>query len=135
MATRNTHQKEVIARIVKASCDHPTAEMVLDKAKEEIPALSLGTVYRVLKDMAKNGEIREVVCMDAPSRFDKTTIDHGHFTCVKCGKVKDVFFNLDKIDESVVNFDGDIVLESQIFFRGICSECNNCESKSAYAVK
>lgn len=125
MATRNTHQKEVIARIVKESCDHPTAEMVLEKARVELPALSLGTVYRVLKDMAKNGEIREVVCKDAPSRFDKTTIDHGHFTCVKCGKVKDVFFNLEKIDKSIVDFGDDIVLESQIFFRGICSDCKD----------
>lgn len=125
MATRNTHQKEVVARIVKESCDHPTAEMVLEKAREELPTLSLGTVYRVLKDMAKNGEIREVVCKDAPSRFDKTTMNHGHFTCVKCGKVKDVFFNLDKIDKSIVDFGDDIVLESQIFFRGICSDCKD----------
>lgn len=125
MVTRNTHQKEVIARIVKESCDHPTAEMVLEKARVELPALSLGTVYRVLKDMAKNGEIREVVCKDAPSRFDKTTVNHGHFTCVKCGKVKDVFFNLDKIDKSIVDFGDDIVLESQIFFRGICSDCKD----------
>lgn len=123
MATRNTHQKEVIARIVKASCDHPTAEMVLDKAKEEIPALSLGTVYRVLKDMARRGEIREVVCKDAPSRFDKTTANHAHFTCVKCGKIKDVFFDLDKFDKSVVDFDKDVVLESQLIFRGICADC------------
>lgn len=125
MSTRNTHQKEVIARIVKESCDHPTAEMVLEKARVELPALSLGTVYRVLKDMAKNGEIREVVCKDAPSRFDKTTMNHGHFTCVKCGKVKDVFFNLDKIDKSIVDFGDDTVLESQIFFRGICSDCKD----------
>lgn len=125
MSTRNTHQKEVIARIVKESCNHPTAEMVLEKARVELPALSLGTVYRVLKDMAKNGEIREVVCKDAPSRFDKTTVNHGHFTCVKCGKVKDVFFNLDKIDKSIVDFGDDIVLESQIFFRGICSDCKD----------
>lgn len=125
MSTRNTHQKEVIARIVKESCDHPTAEMVLEKARVELPALSLGTVYRVLKDMAKNGEIREVVCKDAPSRFDKTTVNHGHFTCVKCGKVKDVFFNIDKIDKSIVDFGDDIVLESQIFFRGICSDCKD----------
>lgn len=125
MSTRNTHQKELIARIVKESCDHPTAEMVLEKAREELPALSLGTVYRVLKDMAKNGEIREVVCKDAPSRFDKTTMNHGHFTCVKCGKVKDVFFNLDKIDKNIVDFGDDIVLESQIFFRGICSDCKD----------
>ena len=98
---RNTRQKEVIARIVMDACDHPTADTVLERARAEMPSLSLGTVYRVLKDMARRGEIREVVCKDAPSRFDKTTANHAHFTCVKCGKIKDVFFDLDKFDKSV----------------------------------
>ena len=120
---RNTRQKEVIARVVMDACDHPTADTVLERARAEMPSLSLGTVYRVLKDMARRGEIREVVCKDAPSRFDKTTANHAHFTCVKCGKLKDVFFDLDKFDKSVVDFDKDVVLESQLIFRGICAEC------------
>lgn len=120
---RNTRQKEVIARVVMDACDHPTADTVLERARAEMPSLSLGTVYRVLKDMARRGEIREVVCKDAPSRFDKTTANHAHFTCVKCGKIKDVFFDLDKFDKSVVDFDKDVVLESQLIFRGICADC------------
>lgn len=120
---RNTRQKEVIARVVMDACDHPTADTVLERARAEMPSLSLGTVYRVLKDMARRGEIREVVCKDAPSRFDKTTANHAHFTCVKCGKLKDVFFDLDKFDKSVVDFDKDVVLESQLIFRGICADC------------
>ncbi|MGN0744395.1 MAG: Fur family transcriptional regulator [Christensenellales bacterium] len=120
---RNTRQKEVIARVVMDACDHPTADTVLERARAEMPSLSLGTVYRVLKDMARRGEIREVVCKDAPSRFDKTTANHAHFTCVKCGKIKDVFFDLDKFGKSVVDFDKDVVLESQLIFRGICADC------------
>lgn len=120
---RNTRQKEVIARVVMDACDHPTADTVLERARAEMPSLSLGTVYRVLKDMARRGEIREVVCKDAPSRFDKTTANHAHFTCVKCGKIKDVFFDLDKFDKSVIDFDKDVVLESQLIFRGICADC------------
>lgn len=120
---RNTRQKEVIARVVMDACDHPTADTVLERARAEMPSLSLGTVYRVLKDMARRGDIREVVCKDAPSRFDKTTANHAHFTCVKCGKIKDVFFDLDKFDKSVVDFDKDVVLESQLIFRGICADC------------
>ncbi len=123
MTKRNTIQKEVVAKIVKEACNHPTADMVLAEAKNELPNLSLGTVYRVLKDMVSEGEIREVACKDAPSRFDKTTCEHGHFQCSVCGKVEDVFFNLDKIDDSVVDFGGNLVLESQLYFKGICKEC------------
>lgn len=123
MTKRNTLQKEVVGAIVKEACNHPTAEMVFERAKERMPSISLGTVYRILKDMAKDGEIREVACKDAPSRFDKTTMDHGHFQCIKCGKVEDVFVNLDKIDDTVISFGGKVVLETQLFFRGICVDC------------
>lgn len=126
MTKRNTVQKEVVARIVKDACNHPTAEMVLEEAKKEIPSISLGTVYRILKDMASSGEIREVVCKDAPSRFDKTTMNHGHFQCVKCGAVEDIFINLDRIDKNIVDFGNKVVLESQILFRGICEKCTEC---------
>lgn len=125
MTKRNTIQKETVAMIVKDACNHPTAEMVLEQAKRVIPGISLGTVYRILKEMARDGEIREVVCKDAPSRFDKTVVNHGHFICDRCGCVEDVFIKLDKIDDEIVDFEGKIVLESQIFFRGICLSCQN----------
>ena len=35
MTKRNTIQKEVVARIVKDACNHPTADMVLAEAKKE----------------------------------------------------------------------------------------------------
>lgn len=124
MIKRNTIQKEVVAQIVKDACNHPTAEMVLEEAKKRIPGISLGTVYRILKDMASSGEIREVSCKDAPSRFDKTTMNHAHFQCVKCGAVEDIFINLEKIDKSIIDFGERVVLESQIFFRGICEKCS-----------
>lgn len=123
MTKRNTIQKEVVAKIVKEACNHPTAEMILAEAKKEVPNLSLGTVYRILKDMASEGEIREVACKDAPSRFDKTTMNHGHFQCIECGKLEDVFFNFERIDKSIVDFGDDLVLESQLYFRGICKDC------------
>lgn len=123
MNKRNTIQKETVARIVKEACDHPTAEMIFEKAKVELPNISLGTVYRILKDMAHEGELREVVCKDAPSRFDKTMMEHAHFTCVQCGGVDDVFINTDKVGKDIVDFGGKVVFETQIMFRGLCEEC------------
>lgn len=132
MNKRNTIQKDTVSRIVKEACDHPTAEMVFEKAKVELPNISLGTVYRILKDMAQEGELREVVCKDAPSRFDKTTMEHAHFTCIECGRVDDVFINVDKVGKDIVDFGGKVVLESQIMFRGLCEDCakkvNNAET-------
>lgn len=123
MTKRNTIQKELVAEIVKSACNHPTAEMVLAEAKEQLPNISLGTVYRILKEMSREGEIREVICKDAPSRFDKTTQNHGHFLCEQCGKVEDIFINIDKIGKDIVDFGERELHESQLFFKGICAEC------------
>jgi Fe2+ or Zn2+ uptake regulation protein len=58
---RNTRQKAVVYQIVKSSHDHPTAEKIYERAKKEIPKISLGTVYRILKELAEEGKIREIV--------------------------------------------------------------------------
>ena len=48
MPQRFSHQRERIYQAVLESRDHPTAEMVYQQLKPELPRLSLGTVYRNL---------------------------------------------------------------------------------------
>ena len=89
-AKRQTRQKCEIERVVLSSCDHPTAETVFGRVREALPAVSLGTVYRVLKGLAEEGRVREIAMPGAPARFDKTTGTHAHFVCEKCGAVEDI---------------------------------------------
>ncbi len=42
MTKRNTIQKEVVARIVKDACNHPTADMVLAEAKKKVAQFEFG---------------------------------------------------------------------------------------------
>ena len=46
---RFSHQRERIYAAVLNSHAHPTAEMVYQRLKPEMPRLSLGTVYRNLR--------------------------------------------------------------------------------------
>ena len=85
-AKRNTRQKSAIESAVLSSCDHPSALTVCERVKEEIPNISLGTVYRVLGMLVKEGKVREIPVPGAPSRFDKTTRTHAHFICTECGE-------------------------------------------------
>lgn len=67
---------------------HPTAEMVYQQLKPEMPRLSLGTVYRNLQQMAREGRLTE---LDGPvTRFDAVTRPHTHFRCRACGAVLDL---------------------------------------------
>ena len=58
---RNTRQKAVVFQVVRDSNDHPTAEVVYERAKKELPTISLGTVYRILKELVSEGKIKEIV--------------------------------------------------------------------------
>lgn len=57
---RFSHQRERIYQAVRDSREHPTAEMVYQSLKPEMPRLSLGTVYRNLHQMAQEGRLTEI---------------------------------------------------------------------------
>ena len=121
MNKRNTIQKETVARIVKEACDHPTAEMVFEKAKVELPTISLGTVYRNLRQLVQEGRLRQ---MDGPVvRFDSKTELHSHARCVSCGTVVDLDeVAYDKeLDGRVGN--GWQIIEHTLVFNGLCPGC------------
>ena len=54
---RFSKQREVIQNIVQRTNSHPTADWIFHKAKKEIPNISLGTVYRNLNQLNKDGVI------------------------------------------------------------------------------
>ena len=57
MPQRFSQQRERIYQTVLESRAHPTAEMVYQQLKPEMPRLSLGTVYRNLLFFQQNGTI------------------------------------------------------------------------------
>ena len=121
---RNTKQRDLILRIVEMSCDHPTAEMIYERAREEMPALSLGTVYRNLSLLVSQGKVRHVVIPTGGDRYDKTICTHAHLHCRVCNGVVDVGEGLnDKIARSVEDISGCKIDTTDIIFVGICPEC------------
>jgi Fe2+ or Zn2+ uptake regulation protein len=87
---RNSKQRELIFEIVHMLKSHPRADEVYHIAKRTMPSLSLGTVYRNLKLLVKEGKIKEVQFESGISRFDGITDDHEHFICTNCGTVTDI---------------------------------------------
>lgn len=90
MATlrRYSRQRERIYQAVHASREHPSAQTVYDLLREEMPRLSLGTVYRNLHQMAQEGMLQE---LEGPTaRFDACLAPHAHIRCTCCGRVMDL---------------------------------------------
>ena len=119
---RFSHQRERIYAIVRSSHSHPTAEMVYQRLKPEMPRLSLGTVYRNLRQMAAEGRLAEV---DGPvARFDACLTPHTHFRCTGCGAVMDLELPYDPALDAQAAKEGCTVTGHSLCFTGLCPQCD-----------
>jgi len=124
--SRKSKQKEAILRAVKSTTSHPTADWVYEKVREEIPHISLGTVYRDLKLLKQEGEVSEVSLTDTLSRFDGNTQNHYHFKCEQCAHISDVDEPVDEeINKRVAQKMGFKVSHHRLVFYGLCKECQS----------
>lgn len=122
MAQRFSHQRERIYQAVLGRRDHPTAEMVYQQLKPEMPRLSLGTVYRNLQQMAREGRLAE---LDGPvARFDAVTRPHTHFHCRFCGALLDLeSVPYDEALDRTAAARGYQVAGHSLIFTGACPRC------------
>ena len=106
-----TKHRQLIHRIIQESDDHLTADQIYFLAKQEMPSIAIGTVYRNLNLMVKDEEIRRVQLAGEPDRFDRALLPHDHMLCQRCGKLLDVQLQglLQKLEEdtgtSVLSYD------------------------------
>lgn len=117
---RNTKQKQAIIEYLKSVKTHPDAETVYNDVKKKIKNISLGTVYRILKDLSASGDILQLNCQDT-ARFDGDNSNHIHFVCEKCNKVFDIFEapNLSNLDNNKVGK----INKYKIYLYGKCKRC------------
>ena len=123
-----SRQRELILNSLQNRCDHPTAEMLYLDLKKEMPNIGIATVYRNLLEMFEEGKILKLKSESGPDRFDGNVKPHIHFTCNKCKKVYDIFYDNNKIDEEfekLASTIGAISESSQIAIQGTCKECKN----------
>ena len=48
---RSSKKRDLVCEIVNLSCSHPTAEEIYEMSRQQIPNISLGTVYRNLNTL------------------------------------------------------------------------------------
>lgn len=127
MSTLNySKQREAIYNFLMTRKDHPTAEVVYQNVRKDLPNISFGTVYRNLGVLSETGQIRKLQGAGNVDHFDADTSPHSHFICNCCSKVDDIFGELDTdIDKEASKlYDGQITMHD-IYYFGICKECLN----------
>ena len=118
---RYSQQREKIYQAVMASRQHPTAQMVYEALQPEMPQLSLGTVYRNLRQLAQAGHLRELD--GSTSRFDGDLRPHSHIRCTCCGALADAAAPYDAALDRASVMEGWTIRDHDLIFNGVCPAC------------
>ena len=126
-ATKQFRKRNAILSCLRASKAHPSAETLFADLKQEIPDISLGTVYRNLSLFKKQGLATSVATVNGVERFDGNTQPHVHFICTDCSAVIDLedIKVPDVLIRSAAQCSGGTVAACQLSFTGQCRECIN----------
>ena len=109
---------------------HVTADQIYHYIKAKYPSIGRGTVYRNLGILVEEGKVRKVEVPDGSDRFDFTLENHYHVECVKCGGVFDGDIDvISELEKKIKDTHGIQYLSYDIFFKGICPECQKKEIK------
>ncbi len=124
---RVTPQRLAIYRVVAASEDHPGVEEVHRKLRRNFPTLSLDTLYRTLRLLEELGLVNAVGPRRDTLRYDANTTRHHHFTCLRCGLIRD--FEDARLSALKIPAETRVLGQPQELRVEVLGVCNNCLNK------
>lgn len=121
---RVTPQRLAIARVVRETGGHVTAEAVYGQVSRRMPGVSLPTVYATLELLEELGRVRRVPGASGAVMFDARTDAHDHCVCRRCGAVSDLDCGTDHAAvlsaAAALGFRAD---DAQVVVSGLCASC------------
>ena len=117
-----TAQRVLIYRALLGDRSHPTAEQIHSRLKEQLPGLSLTTVYAALNDLVEMGEAKRFDAGDGSVHYDPEMRPHAELVCVECGRIDDAPFERGskRVPSEV---EGYRILRRTELFHGVCPGC------------
>jgi Fur family transcriptional regulator, ferric uptake regulator len=119
---RNTRQRTAIRAALAEAARPLLPQEILQAAEAGAPGLSLATVYRNLRMLVEDGELRSVTLPGEVARYEVAGGGHHHhFQCLSCQRV----FEVDACPGNLASLapPGFTVEDHDLTLYGRCSEC------------
>lgn len=131
---RNTRQRSAIRDAI-AQAERPLLpQEILEHAQRDAPGLGIATVYRNLKALVDEGELKAVHLPGENPRYEVAGHrHHHHFQCTRCQRVFDVHAcpgNLSRLAPQ-----GFTVEDHDLTLYGVCSDCARVHAPRASPVR
>jgi Fe2+ or Zn2+ uptake regulation protein len=121
---RKTPQRLAIVRAFADDPSHPTAQVIFDRLRRELPTMSFATVYNTLAALERTGSCRTLridgPAGDSGTRFDPNVEPHDHAVCDRCGAVRDVPRDDERKAPALHGFR---IRAVERLYRGECAHC------------
>ena len=123
-ATRQTKQRQAVLEVLRGTRSHPDAAWIFQEVRRVLPSISLGTVYRALDTLAREGTIMTIERAGERTRYDYRHADHHHVVCRSCRAIFDVTVDLPALRPAAgVLPRGFQLTEVVLEFHGLCADC------------
>jgi Fe2+ or Zn2+ uptake regulation protein len=121
---RVTPQRQALFRLLQDDVSHPTVELLHERARAEMPTISLKTVYQTVHDLEALGEVQLLDLGTGSLRVDPNVEDdHHHLVCTRCGRVRDVPVAVEGL-RIAGRYRREFTVDAvQVIFRGHCDQC------------
>ena len=119
-----SRQREAIINVLRSTNTHPTAAWIYERVREQIPNISLGTVYRNLAALSESGDILSINVGDGQEHYDGDNKTHLHLHCRTCGSIDDLCLESDPLSE-LAEQNGFQPETSVYLLYGTCKKCKN----------
>jgi Fe2+ or Zn2+ uptake regulation protein len=110
-------QRVAVAEYVLDTDEHPSADQVWARVKENFPMLSRATIYNTLNLFVEKGLLKQLVLAEGKIVFDPKTEPHHHFVDDETGQIHDVPWGSVQV-RNVEGLKGFEVREYQVVMRG-----------------
>ena len=126
-SAKHFRKRDAILTCLRSTDTHPGADWVYEQVKQQVPDISLATVYRNLALFKNQGLIQSVGTVNGVERFDGNTDPHVHFVCTGCGQILDLpqMEVPTSLSDQAAEQTGCRVTGCQLTFSGLCGQCQN----------
>lgn len=126
---RLTPQRETILHVFQnlPKGKHLSAEDLYNELQDQGEPISLSTIYRTVKLMARMGILRELELAEGHKHYElnqPSPYHHHHLICIKC--MKTIEFKSDsvlRIGAKTAEREGYHLLDCQLSIHAVCPQC------------
>jgi Fur family peroxide stress response transcriptional regulator len=118
-----TPQRLAIFEQLMGRKDHPSAEMIFSKIKDDFPSLTLVTVYNSLQKLESCDLCIKVNPLHASARYDGNTAVHQHLVCTRCQKIIDIHDASVSVELPEWISEKFKVVDQSVTLYGTCEDC------------